>query len=50
MTLGNNIQRMRDDGIKFSVPNQSMPGLMDFTLDFHLSNLYCNIEKEFYPQ
>lgn len=35
-----------DDGIKFSVPNQSMPGLMDFTLNFHLSNLYCNIELD----
>lgn len=34
------------DGIVYSVPNQSMPGLFDFSLDLHLSNLYCNIELE----
>lgn len=34
------------DGIVYSVPNQSMPGLLDFTLHFHVSNLYCNIDLE----
>ena len=34
------------DGIVYSVPNQSMPGLLDFTLHFHMSNLYCNVNLE----
>ena len=34
------------DGVVYSVPNQSMPGLLDFSLHFHLSNLYCNIQLE----
>ena len=34
------------DGVVFSVPDQSMPGLMDFSLDFHLRNLYCDISLE----
>lgn len=34
------------DGIVYSVPNQSMPGLLDFTLHFHMSNLYCNVDLE----
>ena len=34
------------DGVVYSVPNQSMPGLLDFTLNFHLSNLYCDMELE----
>lgn len=34
------------DGIVYSVPNQSMPGLLDFTLHFQVSNLYCNIDLE----
>lgn len=50
----NNFYKNRDgyysmdyaDGITYSVPNQSMPGLLDFSLDFHLSNLYCSIDLE----
>lgn len=34
------------DGVVYSVPNQSMPGLLDFSLHFHVSNLYCDIELE----
>lgn len=34
------------DGVVYSVPNQSMPRLFDFTLHFYVSNLYCNIELE----
>lgn len=34
------------DEIVYSVPNQSMPGLLDFSLHFHASNLYCDVELE----
>ena len=34
------------DGVVFSVPNQSMPGLLDFSLHFHVSNVYCDIDLE----
>lgn len=34
------------DEIVYSVPNQSMPGLLDFSLHFHVSNLYCDIDLE----
>lgn len=34
------------DGVVYGVPNQSMPGLLDFTLHFHLSNVYCDIDLE----
>ena len=34
------------DGIIYSVPNQSMPGLLDFSLQFHISNVYCDIDLE----
>ena len=33
-------------GITYSVPNQSMPGLLDFSLRFHISNVYCDIDLE----
>ena len=33
------------DGVVFSVPNQSMPGLLDFSLHFHVSNLYCTADR-----
>ena len=33
------------DGVVFSVPNQSMPGLLDFSLHFHVSNLYCTVDR-----
>lgn len=34
------------DGVVYSVPNQSMPGLLDFSLDFHVSNVYCDVDLE----
>lgn len=34
------------EGVVYGVPNQSMPGLLDFTLHFHVSNVYCDIETE----
>lgn len=34
------------DGVVYGVPNQSMPGLLDFSLHFHVSNVYCDIELE----
>lgn len=34
------------DGIVYSVPNQSMPGLLEFSLHFRLSNVYCDIDLE----
>lgn len=34
------------EGITYSVPNQSMPGLLDFSLRFHISNVYCDIDLE----
>lgn len=34
------------DGIVYGVPNQSMPGLLAFSLHFRLSNLYCDIDLE----
>lgn len=34
------------DGIVYSVPNQSMPGLLDFSLAFHVSNVYCKMDLE----
>lgn len=35
-----------EDGIVYSVPNQSMPNLWEFELDFRHENLYCNIDLE----
>lgn len=32
------------DGVVYSVPNQSMPGILDFSLHFYVSNVYCNID------
>ena len=34
------------DGVVYSVPNQSMPGLLNFSLHFHVSNVYCDIDLE----
>lgn len=36
------------DGVYYSVPNQSMPGLLDFDLHlhFHSTYLYCDIDSE----
>lgn len=34
------------DGVVYGVPNQSMPGILDFSLHFHACHLYCNIELE----
>ena len=50
----NNFYKNRDgyysmdyaNGIVYGVPNQSMPGLLEFSLQFHLSNLYCDIDLE----
>lgn len=33
-----------EDGVVYAVPNQSMPGLLEFSLDFRVSNVYCNID------
>ncbi len=46
----NNFKKNRDgyysykfnEEITFSVPNQKMPNLLDFTLHFHNSNIYCD--------
>ena len=54
MTLGGNIQKIRkgaqlsqeEFAEMFGVPNQSMPGLLDFSLDFHVKVIYCNINLE----
>lgn len=48
----NNFYKNRDgyysmnfsDGIVYGVPNQSMPGLFDFSLHYHMSNVYCDID------
>lgn len=32
--------------ITFGVPNQKMPKILDFSLHFHNTNLYCDIEDE----
>lgn len=50
----NNFYKNRDgyytmnyaDGIEYSVPNQSMPNMLEFSLHFHLSNVYCDIDLE----
>lgn len=34
------------DNVTFGIPNQSMPGILDFTLHFHAEYLYCDIELE----
>lgn len=34
------------DGIVYSVPNQSMPSLLDFHLHFRATYLYCDIDSE----
>lgn len=34
------------DDIVYSVPNQAMPGLLDFSLHFSVSNVYCDIDLE----
>ena len=34
------------DGVVYSVPNQSMPDLLDFSLEFHVSNVYCDVDLE----
>lgn len=34
------------DGVVYGVPNQSVPGLLEFTLHFHSSNVYCDIDLE----
>lgn len=33
------------DNISFGVPNQKMPRLLDFNLDFHAKHLYCDIDN-----
>ena len=35
-----------DEYITFGVPNQQMPSFFDFSLHFHNTNLYCDIENE----
>ena len=35
-----------EDGVVYGVPNQSMPGLLDFDLHFHATYLYCDIDSE----
>lgn len=50
----NNFYKNRDgyysmdyaNGVVYGVPNQSMPSLLEFSLQFHLSNLYCDIDLE----
>ena len=37
-----------DEYTTFGVPNQQMPNFFDFSLHFHNSNLYCDIENETY--
>ena len=34
------------EGVVYGVPNQSMPGLLDFSLNFHVTNVYCDIDLE----
>ena len=34
------------DDIVFGVPNQKMPKLLDFDLDFHAKHIYCDIDNE----
>lgn len=34
------------DNITYSVPNQKMPGLLDYSLHFHAKYLYCEISLE----
>lgn len=34
------------DGVYYSVPNQSMPSLLDFDLHFHATYLWCDIDSE----
>lgn len=34
------------ENVVYGVPNQTMPGLLDFSLDFHVTDLYCYIELE----
>lgn len=34
------------DTVLFGVPNQKMPPLLDFDLDFHVKDLYCDIKRE----
>ena len=36
-----------DKYITFGVPNQQMPSFFDFSLHFHNTNLYCDIEDEY---
>lgn len=48
----NNFYKNRDgyysmdysDNVVYSVPNQSMPDLLEFTLDFYARQIYCNID------
>ncbi len=35
-----------DENTTFGVPNQKMPRLLDFSLHFHNTNLYCDIDNE----
>ena len=35
-----------EDGVVYAVPNQSMPGILDFALHFHVSNVMCDIDLE----
>ena len=50
----NNFYKNRDgyysmdysDEIIYSVPNQSMPGVLDFSMQFRVSNVYCDIDLE----
>lgn len=35
-----------DENTTFGVPNQQMPRLLDFSLHFHNTNLYCDIDSE----
>ena len=35
-----------DENTTFGVPNQKMPRLFDFSLHFHNTNLYCDIDSE----
>ena len=37
---------MRDGNVTFGVPNQKMPGLLDFTLHFHNEVVYCDVYYE----
>ena len=35
-----------EDGVVYAVPNQSMPGILDFAFHFHVSNVMCDIDLE----